>query len=117
MHDPTGPAEVHAASTGAAADAPTATTQELLPHAAEDPLRPVAGAPVGRLSSYRRPDTRGSRWRFTGRVEYVSGEQAERLRGELAVVVWDLLAWATDHRDGSDGEPAEAALIEDGEAA
>jgi len=74
------------------------------------------------LSSYRRPDGRGSRWRFTGRVEYVSGEPAERLRGELAVVVRDLLAWASEHRDASVGVPAEAqltgaGLIEDGEAA
>jgi hypothetical protein len=52
----------------------------------------------------------------------VSGEPAERLRGELAAVVQDLLAWASEHRDAGVGHrpasrPVEVGLIEDGEAA
>lgn len=51
--------------------------------------------------SYRNKPTRGKNYTFTGHVRYVDGAEAERLRGELAVVIRDLLAWAaTEQRAG-----------------
>jgi hypothetical protein len=51
--------------------------------------------------SYRNEPTRGKNYTFTGHVRYVDGAEAERLRGELAVVIRDLLAWAaTEQRAG-----------------
>lgn len=40
--------------------------------------------------------TRGHRRLFSGHVDYIHGTEARRLRGELGLVVADLLTWAAD---------------------
>lgn len=42
------------------------------------------------------PRRRQRVWRFTGHVHYATGAHGEWLRGELATVIHDLLAWAAD---------------------
>jgi hypothetical protein len=48
--------------------------------------------------------------RYAGRIDYVHGAEAERVRGELAAVVLDLLSWAAQQQSGDHS-------VEDGEAA
>jgi hypothetical protein len=67
---------------------------------------------AGSRPARRRP-ARGTAWRFTGRVSYVGGSEAARLRAELAAVTRDLLAWARRQDGGAGG----AGRDEDGRAA
>lgn len=43
---------------------------------------------------YRESGTRGAQRTYRGRVHYVGGVEAQRLRDELADVTADLLRWA-----------------------
>lgn len=59
---------------------------------------------------YDQTRKRGGDRHFSGLVNHVHGAEAERLRGELAEVVRELLAWAAEQQSGDhsteDGESA-----------
>ncbi|MBY8855409.1 hypothetical protein K7711_02865 [Nocardia sp. CA2R105] len=65
----------------------------------ENPLRsnsenaPEVG-PAQPIWSYSQSRERRSERQFSGHVRFLHGTQAERLRGELADVVGELLEWA-----------------------
>ncbi|MFF3566885.1 hypothetical protein ACFYXQ_03790 [Nocardia jiangxiensis] len=65
---------------------------------------PEAG-PVQPIWSYSQSRERRSERQFSGHVRFLHGTQAERLRGELADVVGELLTWAAKQR--SDDHSAE----------
>ncbi|MFC3898154.1 hypothetical protein ACFOWZ_42360 [Lentzea rhizosphaerae] len=47
---------------------------------------------------YNQIRNRTKNWAFSGHVHYVSGAEGDRLRGELAAVIRDLLDWAATQR-------------------
>lgn len=47
---------------------------------------------------YNQIGNRTKSWAFSGHVRYVSGAEGDRLRGELAAVIRDLLDWAATQR-------------------
>jgi len=47
---------------------------------------------------YNQIRNRTKNWTFSGHVRYVSGAEGDRLRGELAAVIRDLLDWAATQR-------------------
>lgn len=47
---------------------------------------------------YNQIRNRTKNWTFSGHVRYVSGAEGDRLRGELAAVIRDLLDWAATRR-------------------
>jgi hypothetical protein len=47
---------------------------------------------------YNQIRNRTKNWTFSGHVRYVSGTEGDRLRGELAAVIRDLLDWAATQR-------------------
>jgi hypothetical protein len=47
---------------------------------------------------YNQTRSRTKNWTFSGHVRYVSGAEGDRLRGELAAVIRDLLDWASTQR-------------------
>ncbi|MEV0049041.1 hypothetical protein AB0H34_00910 [Saccharopolyspora shandongensis] len=82
-----------------------------LPRRAPDDNLPETGTdqPFWRYDQKR---TRGDDHRFTGRVTRVGGAEGERLRGELADVIGDLLRWARSQErcgDGNDPDEGKAA--------
>lgn len=65
------------------------------------------GQPVWRYNQDRK---RGVERRYSGYISHIHGADAERLRGELAQVVQELLDWAAQQQSGDHS-------TEDGEAA
>jgi hypothetical protein len=69
---------------------------------------------------------RGKRRRYNGFVERIDGAEGDRLRGDLAAAVRDLLDWATQHtrdqhtrddnRHGGSDEESGTGSGEDGDA-
>ncbi|MGW4211715.1 hypothetical protein ACWEIJ_27240 [Lentzea sp. NPDC004789] len=56
---------------------------------------------------YNQIRNRTKNWTFSGHVRYVSGAEGDRLRGELAAVIRDLLDWAaTQHAEQADDQEA-----------
>lgn len=56
---------------------------------------------------YNQIRNRTKNWTFSGHVRYVSGAEGDRLRGELAAVIRDLLDWAATQRaDQADDQEA-----------
>lgn len=56
---------------------------------------------------YNQIGNRTKSWDFSGHVRYVSGAEGDRLRGELAAVIRDLLDWAaTQHAEQVDDQEA-----------
>ncbi|MDX8036567.1 hypothetical protein SK803_40775 [Lentzea sp. BCCO 10_0856] len=47
---------------------------------------------------YNQMRNRTKNWTSSGHVRYVSGAEGDRLRGELAAVIRDLLDWASTQR-------------------
>lgn len=72
---------------------------ENLPHTASD--QPVWW--------YEQKRKRGGDCSYSGHVNHVHGAEAERLRGELADVIRDLLDWATQQSSDQSTEDGEAA--------
>jgi hypothetical protein len=54
-----------------------------------------------------RPQKRGPHRRYTGHVQRMSGVEGDRLRGDLAAVIRDLLDWATRHAGTADTDSRE----------
>lgn len=48
---------------------------------------------------------RGKHRRYTGYVKRVGGSEGERIRRELAAIIYDLLLWAKQQTETSHGEP------------
>lgn len=74
-----------------------------------EPSRPERGPnrPPGQASwSYTGRSERGRVRHFTGHVTSLGGAAGERLQGELAVVIRDLLRWAAQARNAA-GESSE----------
>jgi hypothetical protein len=46
---------------------------------------------------YNQVRKNGSRRKYSARVKYVHGTEAQRLQGELGAVVRNLLTWAAEH--------------------
>ncbi|WP_139320805.1 hypothetical protein [Saccharomonospora sp. CUA-673] len=59
---------------------------------------------------YDQKQKRGGDRRFSGHINRVGGTEGERLRGELAAVIRDLLHWAAEQQSRDES-------TEDGEAA
>lgn len=76
-------------------------------HDIESLAETQADQPVWRYDQRRK---RGSDRTYSGYVKHIHGAHAERLRGELAEVVQELLEWATQQQSGDQS-------TEDGEAA
>ncbi|MFD5831655.1 hypothetical protein [Lentzea sp. NPDC060358] len=56
---------------------------------------------------YNQIGNRTKSWAFSCHVRYVSGAEGDRLRGELAAVIRDLLDWAASQRaDQADTQEA-----------
>lgn len=51
-----------------------------------------------RERQYNQTRNRTKNWTYSGHVRYVSGAEGDRLRGELAAVIRDLLYWAATQR-------------------
>jgi hypothetical protein len=73
-----------------------------LPRLELDPNKPSDQAPW----SYTGRSERGRARHFTGHVTSLGGAAGERLQGELAVVIRDLLRWAAQARNAA-GESSE----------
>ena len=74
----------------------------------ENPSGTGSGQPVWWYDQKRK---RGNDRSYSGQVNHIHGAEAERLRGELADVIRDLLDWAVQQQHTGDHS------TEDGEAA
>ena len=74
----------------------------------ENPSETGPGQPLWWYDQKRK---RGANRTYSGQVNHIHGAEAERLRGELADVIHDLLDWATQQQHTGDHS------TEDGEAA
>jgi hypothetical protein len=69
--------------------------------------------PQQHVWQYDQRGKRGKHRRYTGHVTPIGGAEGDRIRGELAAIIRDLLDWATRHTETPDTDSPQGGGADD----